>query len=157
MLGDLVERIDGLPAEDQATVWELIDKWAETAEAEKAKAELRERIRRFALTRRARHRGLKLATTERARAAYAKLTPSDPVIRHGWLFAKQWMDESAYEIADEDLDYEKRDQRVHRLRMDALKEIWDARGFEGITALLSGSEAAYTIGRYAALCMTSQQ
>jgi hypothetical protein len=83
--------------------------------------------------------------------------PSDPVIRHGWLFAKEWVDESAEEIAEEDSNYEKRDERIHKLRTEALNEIWKARGFEGITTLLSASGAPYAIGRYTALCMTSQQ
>ena len=155
-LADLVERIEGIPEEDQAKVWGLIDAWSETVESEVPKAELRERIRRFAFTRRAQRRGVKVGMRERARATYAKLRPLDPVMRHGWLFAKQWVEESADEVADDQLDYEKRDQRVHTLRTDALKEIWDARGFEGISQLLSDSEAAQTIGRYAALCMTRE-
>ena len=156
-LGDLVERIAQLPEEGQAAVWDLMDKWCEMAVDEKAKAELRERIRRFAFTRWARKRGLNHATRQRAQAAYAKLTPSDPVIRHRWLFAKQWVEESADEIEDENFNYEKRDQRIEMLRMEALNDILDVRGFEGITALLSVSESPHTIGWYVARCIASLQ
>ena len=50
-LGDLVERLTGLAEEDQTSVWGLIDAWAASEADEKAKAGLRERIRRFAFTR----------------------------------------------------------------------------------------------------------
>jgi addiction module HigA family antidote len=156
-LGDLVERIDGLADEDQSRVWDLIDAWAEKTGDDAARAELRERIRRFAFTRRGRRRGLKPTTTDRARSAYAKLTPEDPVIRHGWLFSKQWVEESSDEIGDVDLDYTKRDERIHQQRLDAMLEIWRERGFDGISALLEQSEAPHTIGRYAALCMSGSQ
>ena len=155
-LGDLVECIGHLPVVDQGTVWDLINRWSETTGDENSKAELRERIRRFAFTRWARRRGLDQAARQNAQVAYAKLTPSDPVIRHKWLFAKQWVDESADEIDDEGLDYKKRDQRIEKLRIEALNDILDVHGFEGITALLSGSESPYTIGWYTARCITNQ-
>ncbi len=36
---------------------------------------------------------------------YDSLRPDDPVIRHGWLFADHWVQESADEIEEEDFDY----------------------------------------------------
>ena len=49
-LGDLVENMEVLPEKRQLEVWDLIDAWATRAD-ESALAELRERIRRCALTR----------------------------------------------------------------------------------------------------------
>ncbi len=153
-LGDLVERLEGMPKDDQSVLWDLIDAWSSHIETvDKAKAVLRERIRRFALTRLGRRRGLEEATRDRAREAYTKLQPRDPVIRNGWLFASQWVEESADEIDDEDSDFSKREQRIHALRVAALKEIWTERGFDGVTAMLSDSGAPLTVGQYAALCV----
>src|SRR6266705_565890 len=45
------------------------------------------------------------ATRDRARSAYSSLTPRDVVIRHQWLFAAHWLQESVDEIEDDRLDY----------------------------------------------------
>jgi addiction module HigA family antidote len=152
-LGDLIERLEGMSEEDQASVWDLIDASWNAETDDKAKANLRERIRRFAFTRRGRRRGLKEATRDRAQEAYARLEPRDPVIRHGWLFANQWVEESADEMEDEDFDFSKRDERIRNLRAAALNEIWAESKFDGVAALISNSSAPHTVGQYAALCV----
>ncbi len=152
-LGDLVESLQGMSEEDQSKVWDLIDEWSQKA-GEDAKATLCERIRRFAFTRRGRRRELGDAIRNRAREAYDSLRPDDPVIRHSWLFASQWVQESADEIEEEDFDYQKRYERIDRLRREAMTEIWTECGFEGVKALLTGSGAADTVGHYAASCVT---
>jgi addiction module HigA family antidote len=154
-LGDLVECLQGMPEEDQSKVWDLIDSWSKKA-SEATKAALRERIRQFAFTRRARHRNLEEATRDRAREAYNSLQPNDPVIRHSWLFVAEWVQESN-EIEEEDFDYQKREERIDRMRRDAMAEIWFERGFEGMKELLTGSSAAGIVGRYAASCLTGER
>lgn len=144
-LGDLVESLQGMPDEDQSKVWDLIAEWSQKA-GEAAKAVLRERIRRFAFTRRGRKLGE--AIRDHAREAYDNLLPDDPVLRHGWLFANQWVQESADEIEEENYDYRKRDERIDRLRRDAMSEIWSRGGFEDVKKLLAGSDAAGTVGHY---------
>jgi addiction module HigA family antidote len=152
--GDLVERLEGMTPEDQEKLWQLIENWADDANTiDKARATLRERIRRFALTRVGRRRVSEEAARKRARDMYTKLEPTDPVIQHGWLFAKQWVEESAEELDEDDFDYTKREERIHALRIAALTDIWSGRGFEGVLELLADSEAAMTVGRYAALCI----
>ena len=145
-LGDIVERVQGLPGGDQAKVWNLIDGWTESETDEEAKAGLRERIRRFAFTRRGRRLGPDGGTKDRARSAYEKLEPRDPVVRHAWLFANQWVHESSDEIENDDLDSVERAKRIDALRASAMGEIWSARGFEGVTALLSGGGAPRVVG-----------
>lgn len=57
----------------------------------------------------------------------------------------------------EEFDYQKCDERIDKLRRDAVVEIWAERGFEGVTKLLAnsaGSGSAGTVGHYAALCVT---
>lgn len=153
-LSDLVERLGGMAEEDHVTLWKLIDDWAaDPNTGDKAKATLRERIRRFALTRVGRRRVEKEATRNRARAMYVKLEPADPVVRHGWLFEKQWVEESADELEEDDMDFTAREERIHSLRMKALAAVWSERGFAGVAALLVDSGSAPTVGQYAALCI----
>ena len=149
-LGDLVESLHGMADEDQTKVWDLINDWYPEAN-EAAKAALRERIRRFAFTQSGRHREL---DRDRARETYDYLRPHNPEIRHGWLFANEWVQESADEIEEGDFDYRKRDERIDRLRREAAIEIWTECGFDGVKELLKGSNAAGTVGRYAASCVT---
>jgi len=151
-LGDLVERLRSMADEDQTEVWDLIDQWAQTAN-EASKASLRERIRRFALTRRGRRMKLGEPSRNRARAAYASLQPLDPVLRHSWLFAEQWVQESPDELDDEGFDYRRREERIDLLRREAMAEIWATRGFDGVRQLLSESDAAGIVGRYALTCI----
>ena len=150
-LGDLVECIQqNLPEEDQGKIWDLIEKWSAKA-GEAAKAALRERIRRFALSERSRHRKLEKTTRDRAREVYDSLLPRDPVIRHGWLFADQWVQESINEIQDTAYDYQRREDRIDKLRRQSMAEIWGERRFDGIWELFSASNDPGLVGRYAAL------
>ena len=103
-LGDLVESLEGMPEEDQAKVWDLIDEWPQNAD-EYDKAALRERIRVFALTRQSQRRKLVDTIRNRAREAYDSLQPRDLLIHHSWLFTKQWVQESLEELEDENFDY----------------------------------------------------
>ena len=153
-LGDLVERLPELTEEDQISVWDLIDAWADSEIDERIKVGLRERIRRFAFTRLGRKQDPKSATKERARLAYDKLNPRDLVSRHAWLFASHWIEFSAGEIEEENLDYDKHYERIHKLRVAAIKEIWTERRFEGLTALLSLSNAPDTVGSCLGLSIT---
>jgi len=152
-LGDLVESLPGKPQKYHDKVWDLIDEWSQKA-GDAAKATLRERIRRFAFTRRSRHQKLGETLRDRARETYDRLQPSNTVIRHNWLFAEHWVQESIDEIEDDDFDYRKRDERIDSLRRGAMAEIWAECGFEGVKKLISISEAVDTIGRYVASCVT---
>ena len=145
-LGDLITNLQGLPEEDQQTVWNLVDNWAAKETDEGRKAILRESIRRFAFLRRSAKLGLKTEVRDRARSAYDLLIPVGLVARHQWLFEKQWVQESLDEIEEPEMDYRQRDERIRQMRIGALREIWEAKGFQGIAALLSKSGAAITIG-----------
>ncbi len=145
-LGDLVERLPGLPEKDQTLVWNLIEAWANSESDERVKAGFRERIRQFAFTRLGRKRDLNDATKDRARVAYEKLQPHDPVVRHAWLFAQHWIEPSDSETEEGTFDYDKHNKKVRNLRVAAMKEIWVTRGVEGVKALLTHSSAPDTIG-----------
>ena len=83
---------------------------------------------------------------DRAREAYELLAPRDLIVRHLWLFVRHWVDESADELEEEDLDYEKREARIMALRKVALNEIWQAHGYDGVIRLSSLGDADSVIG-----------
>lgn len=150
---DLVVSLQNMSEEDQTKVWDLIEKWSETAN-DSAKAELRECIRKFAFTRRSRQRKLEIATRDRAREVQTILQPLNSVIRHAWLFVDSWVQESADEIDEQDFDYTKRDERIGMLRQDAMLKIWRECSFDGVLDLISSSNASRVIGHYASACIT---
>ncbi len=92
-LGELVKRLQGISEGDREAVWELVKKWAATNPSDAAKHNLRERIRTFAFTRHARARGVTSAIKDQAQEAYDLLVITDPIIRHLWLFERDWIDE----------------------------------------------------------------
>ena len=145
-LGDLVERLEALSSDLRKRVWELIFVWTGTGPTDSQKAVLRERIRRSALTRRSRRRGIDDAERKCAREAYALLESQDAVTRHQWLFLSQWLDESADGLEDEELDYEKREERIARQRRDALQEVWAESGLDGIKELCRSGNASRVVG-----------
>lgn len=151
-LDNLIGSLSCMEEKDQVKVWDLIQEWSQNA-TESAKAALRERIRCSAFSRLGR-RKLEEATRDRAREVYDSLCPRDPVIKHGWLFASQWVRESADEIGEEDFDYQKHADRIRRLRLDAMAEIWTKCGFQGVKEILADSGAAYIVGYYMSSCVT---
>lgn len=145
-LGDLVELIHGLSDEDRIKVWDLIDGWADSEADDKAKARLREGIRRSAFTRRGPSRGVGNEGLDRARTTYDRLVPRDPVVRHAWLFANSWIEPSSDEIEEEDRDHQARHERIRVLRAEAMKEVWAETGFDGLIELLSDCRAPRVVG-----------
>ena len=150
-LGDLVGILGSLPKERQLEVWDLIDAWATGAD-EDAAAHVREQIRRCVLTRVSQEtRGSK--TIDRARLAYERLEPRTPMVRHAWLFTSPWVRESADGFG-KDLDFKDRGRRIDNLRRAAMEEIWAACGPHGVLTMVEKGNDPWTLGRYAALCVT---
>ena len=148
-LGDLVAQVQELDEERQLAVWRLVDEWVEADPNDEDRATLRERIRRRCLTRRG-HQD-QHETVKRARNAFDKLLPTDPVNRHAWLFANGWVDESWDEIEDDADDWEAREARIDAQRRVAIDDVWSAGKLEGVLALVDRGNAAATVGRYVGL------
>lgn len=145
-LGDLVEHVHMFDEERADRLWSAIAAWRSANPSEEDMAALRERIRRHTDTRRGRQRDMTTDSKAKARTAYESLAPKDLVVRHQWLFANHWVDESYAELEDGDFDYRKRDERIAALRVSALKEVWDARGYDGFLRLCESGNAAGTAG-----------
>ena len=144
-LADLVERLDGIP-DDRDRVWTAIRGWLATGPSDAAKAFLRERIRRSAIIGCHRRKAELRSVTSEAQQIYEDLEPQDLVWRHHWLFAQQWIEESPEEREDEELDFQKRDERMSHRRDEALTEIRRTGGFQAVQRLCAGSEAPWVIG-----------
>lgn len=145
-LGDLVEHLQSLPEDLQTRVWQLVEEWAARQDDDAKKATLRERIRRYAFTRRSKKRGVSAENAAHARAAHQKLESSDPVIRHQWLFNQQWVEESIEDYDAANYDHSAREERMRRNRTAGIVEIWAAGDVAAIDRLLHGSGASQVIG-----------
>lgn len=139
--GDLVERMGALTDEEQSSVWAQMEQWAGSGADDKTKAELREHIRLF-------------ASGDRARLMYEELQPEDLVVRHSWLFASAWVQESREAMVNDD-DFEAHDSRIDSLRQSAMEQVWAAHGITGIVAMVENGCDGRTVGRYAASCAAS--
>lgn len=156
-LGDLAERVDRIP-DDQDAVWLAIQTWLATAPSDDAKAKLREQIRRSTMVRPPRQpRDDEPPVSAKARQVFEALQPSNLIWRHQWLFAQQWVQESAEELHDGDLDFRQREARIEKRRRDALTEVWGALGMDGVLQLCRLGDAAAVIGSILPKILTQQE
>lgn len=147
-LCDLIERLHDLDDKSQARVWELVKSWAARG-SDADKAALRETIRVAIMSRRGVRRSKKgdaAALNAAARAAYAVLEPTDLLNKHAWLFRDTWVEESADELESEEIDFRKREQRISKLRTEALREVLAQLGLEGIFQLAERGKAPWQVG-----------
>jgi addiction module HigA family antidote len=145
-LGDLLQRMEGLENADQALIWDKVRAWIAAGPSDECKAVLRERIRVYSFTRRARRRSKPSSSKDTAREIYDQLVATDPVVRHQWLFARQWVEESWDEIQDVERDFRKREEKITKARAEAIAEVWKAAGYAGIFKLCQAGEAANIVG-----------
>ncbi len=160
MLCDLIQRLHDLTDADQARVWALVEAWAKGSANDAEKATMREKIRVAALSRpaamRAKNKGV-TGYASKAKAAYAALEPSDLMNKHAWLFRDTWVEESADEIEDiEKIDFQKRGERIQKMRVDALREIHDQRGLPALLELAERGKASWQVGYLAARDLLSE-
>ncbi len=146
-LGDMLERFQGMPPEHQAKLWNVIEDWATRQDDDRAKAQLRERLRTTEFAPREGAQAIDEATAARIRHADELLVASDVVMRHHWLFAEEWLRESPLERSDEAWDWEEHRRVLRDQRAKALAEIWQDRGWEGVDSLVAGGGDAWLIGR----------
>ena len=164
-LSDLIERLEALDDALQARVWALLEDWAATKATDAEKAQMREKVRVSALSRRAAMRAQKnpeakaraVALAEKAKAAFAALEPSDLLNKHAWLFRETWVEESAGELENlETLDYRERDERIQKLRVAAMREILDRCGLPALLTLAERGKTPWQIGYLAGRDLLSE-
>jgi addiction module HigA family antidote len=148
-IGDVIERLYGLDDTQQASVWDIVRRWADTGASDVDKAWVREKIRVTVMSRRGIARNGKQRPSTlglAAKAAYNALEPTDVLSKYEWLFRTEWIDESAEELQAEDMDFQKRDERISKARSDALREVLAERSIDGVLALAEMGKAANRIG-----------
>ena len=137
-LGVLVEHLEQFNEADQLKVWDLIDRWADSAPTEDARAILRQRINGSAKLRR--QRGRAIFHLDRERAASYALSPQDTASRQSWLFASHWVDLPPDDTDEGSFDYKSHERRLRGLRAKVLREILDERGLRGVHRLVEESD-----------------
>lgn len=146
MLGNLFRVYLGLPAEFQKRIISVSTNWALQTNNEDERIQLKETIRRSVFTRRAKvSRGVN-SNHQELEALLSLLSSSDLVKKHQWLFLNHWVEESWDEVHSDEIDYQEREARIRNLRAEAISEIWQSRGLDGIWALTLGGDAAFPIG-----------
>lgn len=69
----------------------------------------------------------------RLESLYEQLAPHDPVLRSAWLFADSWLQ---LPVRVRETDHLKYGELINRARLDALREIHEAEGWDGIDRLV---------------------
>jgi len=149
-LGDLVGCMLHLPPAYQLKIWDLVDHWSKEA-SDEDRAWLREKIRisaKMKLT--PQKEDLPIfqdeACIKRACRAYEQLKPSSLLMEYAWLFNKTWVEHSADEKWSGESGFKGHDERMNRMRIEALQEITAEHGIDGIFRLAEMGQAARVIG-----------
>ena len=77
---------------------------------------------------------------------YDRLAVTDPIVRHQWLFARQWVEEFGTRSSSENFDFHKREEKIAKMREQAIAEVWNAAGYDGILKLCETGEASNIVG-----------
>lgn len=145
-LGDLIKCFPVLSHDYQSRIWKLVVAWNKTEPFDKQKAYLNKQIRQFVLTERIRPENcIDETTKKKAQQISNLLKPTNLVQLHKWLF-QNWIQETEDEIEEEQYDYQEKEKRVRKKRLDALDEIFINSGVEGIKEFCRYVESPYIIG-----------
>lgn len=147
---DLVSCVMNYSRKCQDRIWDSVENWAMTSD-EADKAEVREKIRQEAFTpiaqEIAKRNNRKRSHFTRAKKVYRTLQPSDVVVKHKWLFDGSY-DETVFEPVDlAEYDYDKRDEGLRDLRIEAIREILAEEEFDGIVRLIRLDAFSYQVGQ----------
>lgn len=164
-LGDLIERLPALDEATQVKVWDIVDQWCQDNTNEQAKSSLRDRIRQLRVFKDSKRNISSNSSKARARNTFDKLCPSSPVLKHRWLFEREWIDDFEEEDDDDDDDYKEKQPKIdysqkldsiYQLRSQAIQEIWSLNGTNGIIHLSKLAESARLVGFHVAQCVVEE-
>ena len=148
-LKDLVSCLPGMDDNQREKVTSEIKKWFKSSPSDEDVINLREHIRTRTMTSRAQKRNKnKENSYANGKELYDLLESKDPLIKHQWLFAKTWTEYTPEELEEEDFDHEAREEKLAKQRLDALKEILETYGTDGLLKLITQSGATAQIGEH---------
>lgn len=157
-LSDLVERLPDLEDKYRTRIWEVIGTWGRDNASDSDKAAIREKIRTMVMTSRLRTNGENASLANAAKVVYAALEPDDLLNKYAWLFRHAGVAGGDDEIEGiEKLDFQKHEERIGKMRVDAMRKIRDQRGIAGILELTRCGEASFQIGLHAANDLLSEE
>ena len=146
-LSDLIDCLVHMDYKEQELITNQIKIWLDSSPSAEDILKLRERVRIGTMTLRARksNRG-KYANYANGKKIYGLLEPKEIILKHNWLFAKQWVEYTPEELEEDNLDYEAQKERLSRQRISALKEVLETYGPNGAIRLCLNGEAGSSIG-----------
>lgn len=153
MLCDLVSRMHALWPEDQAQVWEIVERWQHAGVCDEEVAKLREKIRVTFFSSWGRNKfneQEQVGLAAKAKEVYAKLQPKEIVNKYEWLFRKSWIKNFEDEPAEDETDFRAREQHLKKLRVSALTDIVQQKGIPGVLELSEKGKTQRLIGMYLA-------
>jgi len=144
-LCDLIDCLADMTTKDQEIVTAKISAWIDSSPSDEDVLLLREHVRTRTMTQRARKRNKNNGYAD-GKKIYDLLEPQDIMLKHQWLFAKQWVEYTPEELEVEDLDYHARDEEMSKQRIAALNEILNIYGTDGVINLCLSGDAGFNIG-----------
>lgn len=148
MLCDLVQHLYDFDEHYRMKIWQLVTSWAPSA-LDVDKAFVREKIRVSVMSRYGimRSSGPEFSDiVAAAKSACQELEPSELLNKHEWLFREPWVEDSPEDLDGDEMDFQKREERVVKLRVHALQEIFQTLGPPGILELAELGRSAHEIG-----------
>jgi len=146
-LSDLVSCLSWMNETDKNVVIGHIKSWLTSQPEDYEIIKLREHVRTSTLTYRSRLRHAdKSSGYADGKMIYELLEPSDVVLKHQWLFAKDWIEFSPEDLVEEELDHDEREKLLNDQKIAALKEIIDQAGYEGLIRLTTSGEGGFNLG-----------
>jgi hypothetical protein len=141
----LVQKISALDKQRAKSTLNLVSQFTERSASDDAKQIVRDALRKKIY--RLRNYSEKSGATSSFELneldkLYESLSPADSVIRHKWLFEKGWPELPT----GREKDHKKRLVLIDELRVDALQEIIDYFGMEGVERLAAGCANEPTVG-----------
>jgi addiction module HigA family antidote len=146
-LRDLVKLFRHMPDANRKRVLDIVSDWVARAPRQDEMAILQEDVRTSVLTKRSKRRK-KIDDWDDAdgRALYDLLAPSDMIEGYRWLFQNTWVEESADELEEEEINFKERDERVLKLRTNAVRTVFETLGNDGIRRLCELGDTSFLIG-----------
>ena len=136
--------------EGQEKIKKTIEIWQSSSASDENILKLREHVRVRTMTQRARRRNKDVENYANGKKIYDLLEPKQTILKHQWLFAKQWVEYTPEELEQNDLNYEAREEIISKQRVSALKEIIESNGIDGVLELCLKVDAGYAVGTHLA-------
>lgn len=144
-LMDFIELLYLLDDSSQNQFWDLVDSLLEKEIlSEKDKAKLRNKIRQKCIINSKKLKRNYLAKlTQKGEKIYHKLEPKNLIEKHLWLFKSAWIELFEDDLDNDITDYYKKQEMIKEKRTNALKEIFQNNGIDGILSLFIQGNCSY--------------